>query len=264
MTSPIYRQADSRWGRLPYPRKPSTMASSACGCCSVVHCAMEQPKYATLTPKDARSFMAQYAVVGNGTKWVGMTKGLQHYGYTVKQPNIDKSMASAWTELNKGDRIGIILFRAGTKGGVRWTSGGHYVAFVGYKVKNGKHYFKTKDSGGRHHDGWYCYETQMKGLLRQIWIVKRKDPAIVNNKPYSKEFPEVTIKKGSTGEDVRRWQRFLNHVYGEVPKANPVAVDGKFGIKSDAWTGCFQVYCGITEDSIVGPNTRNHAKMFGV
>ena len=59
-----------------------------------------------------------------------------------------------------------------------WTAGGHYVAFTDYYVgKDGRHYFYTKDSGGRSHDsltnGYYSYERSMKGLIYQMWIVER-------------------------------------------------------------------------------------------
>ena len=82
----IYKQFDSRWGNLPYPVLPSTMASSGCGCCAVTHCAIERAKYATYTPKDVQPFMKQYAERGHGTYWVGITKGLEHYGLkNIKQ-----------------------------------------------------------------------------------------------------------------------------------------------------------------------------------
>lgn len=262
MTSPIYRQNDSRWSKIKYPKGKYNIGSSGCGCMAVLHCVIEQPKYANYKPKDIVGFMRQYATMGNGTKWVGIKKGLEHYGYKVKQLSAS-NMSSVWAELNKGNRIGVIRMVKGRRGGVTWTSSGHYIMFQGYKVKNGKHYFKIKDSG-RGNNGWFAYEDTMKGMFGPIWIAERKDPKIMTTKKYKGELPTTTLKLGSKGEEVKKWQRFLNHVYGEVPKANPVAVDGKFGIKSDAWTGCFQVYCGITEDSIVGPNTRNHAKMFGV
>jgi GH25 family lysozyme M1 (1,4-beta-N-acetylmuramidase) len=55
--------------------------------------------------------------------------------------------------------------------------GGHYVAFTDYYVKNGKHYFYTKDSGSRNRDsaknGYYTYEGSMKGLIYQMWIVEK-------------------------------------------------------------------------------------------
>lgn len=124
-----------------------------------------------------------FATKGNGTTWNGITKTLEHYGFEVKTPNISSSMTSAWKELNKGNRAGVLLFKKGTMGGITWTSGGHYVAFLDYKVQNGKHYFYTKDSGGRKNDGWHCYETTMKGLLPKIWIVEL--PEVKKGKYYT-------------------------------------------------------------------------------
>ena len=174
MRSTIFRQYDSRWGSLGYPTKAFSFADNGCGCCACAHIVIEKDKYKSYTPKTLRTYMVNqgFATKGNGTTWDGITKTLQHYGFAVKKPNIATSMKDAWAELNKGNRAGILLFSAGSRGGVTWTSGGHYVAFTAYKVVNGKHYFYTKDSGGRHNDGWHCYETTMRGLLPQIWIVE--------------------------------------------------------------------------------------------
>lgn len=179
MRSAIFRQYDSRWGSLKYPSSPYTMKSSGCGCCACTHLIIEQDKYKNYTPKDVRPYMVKqgFATKGNGTTWTGMTKTLEHYGYTVKRPNISTKMSDAWKELNKGGRAGILLLKKGTRAGITWTSGGHYVAFLDYKYEDGKHYFYTKDSGARHNDGWHCYETTMKGLLPQIWIVKLPEQA---------------------------------------------------------------------------------------
>ena len=83
MNPAIYRQGDSRWGSLPYPTKAYTFAHNGCGCCSVTHCAIENPKYANYTPADVRKYMVQFATKGHGTLWDGITKGLQNYGYNV-------------------------------------------------------------------------------------------------------------------------------------------------------------------------------------
>ena len=74
----IYRQADSRWGSLPYPTKAYSFAHNGCGCCAVTHCAIEIEKFKNYTPADVRKFMVQYATKGNGTKWVGITEGLKN------------------------------------------------------------------------------------------------------------------------------------------------------------------------------------------
>lgn len=170
MRSTIFRQYDSRWGSLAYPTSAYTFAKNGCGCCACTHLVIEKEAYKKYTPKTLRKYMVRkgYATKGYGTTHTGIKATLEHYGYSVKHPD---NMSDAWKELNKGNRGGILLFKAGSRGGVTWTSGGHYVAFTNYKVKNGKHYFYTKDSGARKNDGWHCYETHMMGLIKQIWIV---------------------------------------------------------------------------------------------
>lgn len=169
MNKNIYRQADSRWASLPYPVKSSSFGGNGCGCCACLHVMIELDQYKNWTPKDLRPYMVKqgFAIKNQGTLWAGITKTLQHYGFgVINHPN----MTSVWNTLkDRKYKFGVILFRGGSRGGVTWTTGGHYVAFVDYKVQNGKHYFYCKDSGGRHHDGWYCYETTMKGLIPQIW-----------------------------------------------------------------------------------------------
>ena len=133
MNKAIYRQADSRWGSLPYPTKAYSFAGNGCGCCACTHNIIEIPKYAKYTPKNVRPYMVAqgFATRGHGTTWDGITKTLEHYGFKVATPNIGSSMKGAWDLLNKKDapKQGVLLFRGGTKGGIRWTSGGHYVAF---------------------------------------------------------------------------------------------------------------------------------------
>lgn len=273
MNSKIYRQADSRWGNLPYPTKAYRFASNGCGCCSCTHNIIEIDKYKNYTPADVRPYMVSqgFATKGHGTTWAGITKTLQHYGFEVAHPDIGRSMASAWTILNKSGapKQGVLLFRKGVKGGVRWTSGGHYVAFLNYKVQNGKHYFYTKDSGGRHHDGWYCYETTMSGLLPQIWIVTKKPstpaptpkptpkPTPTPSKKYSGTIPSPTLKFKSKGDRVEHLQKFLNWYggYGLV-------VDGRFGKLTKNAVKIFQNKNGLKADGIYGPKTYAKAKTF--
>ena len=268
MNSKIYRQADSRWGSLPYPTKAYTFAHNGCGCCACTHCIIEIPKYANYTPADVRPYMVSqgFATKGHGTTWNGITKTLEHYGFKVSTPNISTTMTAAWNLLNKSGspKMGVLLFKAGVRGGVRWTSGGHYVAFLNYKVQNGKHYFYTKDSGGRHHDGWYCYETTMRGLLPKIWIITEKPntPAPAPTpKPakgtYTGTIPTPTIRKGSKGSNVQNLQKFLNW-YGGYG----LTVDGKAGSKTVAALKKFQSAESITADGIYGKKTQAKAQYY--
>ena len=270
MNKTIYRQADSRWGSLGYPTKKYSFAGNGCGCCACLHVLIEQDKYKNWTPKDLRPYMVDkgFATYGNGTTWNGIKLTLEHYGNTVINHS---TMSGLFDTLNARKKkglpcLGVILFRSGTKGGITWTAGGHYVAFTDYKVSNGKHYFYTKDSGGRCHDGWYCYETQMKGLIPQIWSALPKNvkassstttttttttPA-VTTQGYTGTFPSDTLKKGSKGTQVKYLQQFLNW-YGSYG----LVVDGDFGAKTDYAVKDFQKKEGLEVDGIVGIKTRN-------
>lgn len=214
MNKKIYRQADSRWGSLPYPTKQYSFAGNGCGCCACLHVIIELEKYKNWTPKELRPYMVDqgFATKGHGTTWSGITKTLQHYGFKVINHG---TMAGIFATLDARKKngqmcIGVILFRSGTKGGITWTAGGHYVAFVDYKTVNGRHYFYTKDSGGRHHDGWYCYETQMKGLIPQIWSAISADKAASDTPGKREETLKKLTADGIGGEQtVIAMQRFL-------------------------------------------------------
>ena len=273
----IYRQADSRWGSLPYPTKSYSFAHNACGCCSVTHCAMELENFKKITPADARKFMVQYATQGHGTKWVGITEGLKHYGYNVHWRQAD-SMSDIWKVLEKSVKKGVILFGS-SKGGskrITWTTGGHYIAFVDWKYQNGDYWFYLKDSGGRKHDGWYSYKQHMAGDVRQVWICtslkdgykfigsgsvtpSKSDSSTVKYVSYTGALPTKTIKKGSSGTNVTRWQNFLKWM------GYSLKVDGKFGGITLSKTIAAQRKFGFTGkdvDGIVGPNTLKKAKAY--
>lgn len=179
MNSTIYKQYNSPWASKPYPTKSSSFAGNGCGCCACTHLIIEQNKYKKTTPEPIRKYMVSqgFAVVNQGTTWSGITKTLQHYGYNVKHIGVNDPMSQAWKELDKGNRIGIILFLGGAgPDGTVWTAGGHYIAFTDYKKSGSNHKMFMKDSGGRNHDGWYTYEKSMKGRVYQMWIVEKLDP----------------------------------------------------------------------------------------
>lgn len=171
MRNKVFSQTDTRWARLPYPDKRYTIGTSGCGCCSVTNVIIEQSQFWEYTPKTVQPYMKQFAVPAQGTRWAGITKALAHYDFDVKNPQTMAELFKILNDLKKRHKrtMGILLFRGGSRGGITWTSSGHYVAFTAYKYKNKKHYFYTKDSGGRKHTGWFCYETQMKGLIVQCW-----------------------------------------------------------------------------------------------
>lgn len=259
MSFGTYRQYDSRWGRKNY-NGSSSYATAGCGptsCANILYAI--NPK---ITPVTTGNFMKShgYAIRNNGTAWNGIPACLKHFGaQDVRQ--VDK-MTDVFKLCSKG-YVGVFLFRKGTKGGVTWTTSGHYVAITGYKYQNKKHYFRTFDSGGRKHDGWYCYETQMKGLIPRIWLCKIPTPKPFKPLPkpsptFTGKLPAVAIKKGAKGDNVKLWQKFLNWYY----PAWKLTVDGKFGNHTDSATKMFQKNEGLTADGIVGAKTIAKAKTY--
>ena len=242
MNSALYKQADSRWGKKPYP-SGSTMSGCGCGCVACTHVVIEQNKYKNYTPENLRPWMVSqgFAIRGQGTTWNGITKTLEHYGYKVVHIGINDPMSKAWVELNKGNRIGVILFRSGkAPNGTVWTASGHYVAFTDYKVQNGLHYFYTKDSGGRNHDsakyGYYSYEKSMKGLVYQMWIVERIDISKVT------ETIKQTVSTATTSA---------------APKK--LTVDGKGGVATVKAT---QKFFGTKQDGVISGQKKANKKFY--
>lgn len=262
MSFGTYRQYDSRWGKKNY-NGSSSYATAACGptsCANILYAINSK-----ITPLTTGSFMQKngYAIRNNGTAWDGIPACLKHFGAEdVRQ--VDK-MTDVFSYCAKG-YVGVFLFRGGSRGGITWTTSGHYIAVTGYKVINGKHYFKTFDSGGRKHDGWYCYETQMKGLIPRIWlckIPKKTNPApktnTKTNTQYTGAMPSKTIKRGSKGAEVVKWQKYLKWMGYDLES------DGSFGkITEDKTKVCQKKlgFIGKDIDGIVGPNTIKKAKAY--
>jgi len=64
----------------------------------------------------------------------------------------------------------------------------------------------------------------------------------------------ATIKRGDTGDDVRRLQR----VFARNKSLGPDAVDGVFGPRTEQAVKDFQQANGLVEDGVVGPVTWSH------
>lgn len=250
MNKNIYRQYDSRWGNKAYPDKYSSFSGNGCGACSVLHCIIERWKYRNYTPNNIIDYLKQYAVSGCGTLHSGIPAALGHFGMTHIVEH-DK-MSEVWKELKEDNRVGIILFSAG-KGpdGTLWTSGGHYIAFTDYKIKNKKHYFYMKDSGTRKHDGWYCYETSMKGVIFKIWTCKV--PALTKPEKIAKTTLELVWKKGTKkskyqyngGRATVSFNTALNKVY---PNRSDWGTAPKIGASCDVAVGTVMRKSGVDKD----------------
>lgn len=282
MNNKIYKQYDSRWGSLPYPTKAYSFSGNGCGCCACLHVIIEQEAYKNWTPKELRPYMVNqgFATRGNGTTWSGITKTLQHYGNKVINHDTMNDIFKTLNTRKKNNQpcLGVILFKSGSRGGITWTSGGHYVAFTDYKVSGNKHYFYTKDSGGRNHDGWYCYETQMKGLIPQIWSAlptngQKVEPQKEEDKPITTDKLAVdgiagpatiraaqkffgTPQTGEFGGQLKRFKKYHNGFGGNV----------EYGKGGSALIYALQRYLKLSSpDGQLGPNTiKATQKMVGV
>lgn len=255
-----YKQADSRWGSKNY-NGSSSMATAGCGPTSVAMLA-----YAVdgkTNPWDVAKFMKSkgYAIRNNGTAWAGIPAAMKHFGLTdVKEINVSSSMTNVWKYLDKG-YCAVFLFRSGSRGGITWTTSGHYVAVTNYKVENGKHKLYTRDSGGRNHTGWYTYETQMKGLIPKVWVglAKKKEekPVPKPTGKYSGTIPKPTLKRGSSGIQVEYLQRFLNW-YLDIK----LKIDRDFGAATEEALEKFQVAEGLVKDGVYSTKSYNHANSY--
>lgn len=267
MNKTVYHQLDSKWSDLPYPTKNSTFGGNGCGCCACTHIAIEQPWKADYTPNTLRPWMVKkgFAVVNKGTLWSGIRDTLKYLGHSdVVWIHKEDPMSKAWKELNKGNRIGVLLVSDGkTPDGTYWTASGHYVAFLKYKVEKGKHWFYIKDSGGRNHTGWYAYETSLKGALPQMWIVKKIFTPTTKYRPsttYTAALPVKAVKKGCKNSTrVKRVQRFLNWCINAK-----LDVDGVAGEQTDRAIRIFQktwkkTY-GLSVDGVFGAGSIAAAK----
>ena len=261
----IYRQADKRWSSLAYPTKASSFGGNGCGACSILHCIIEMAKYKNWTPANVQPYMKQFAVKYQGTLWSGIPAAMKHYG--LKDVKNVGSMSALWKECAKGNRVGVLLFGS-SRGpdGTVWTTGGHYIAFIDYKYKNGQHWLYLKDSGGRRHDKWWSYEKSMRGDVRQVWVGRLPngheitDPFKDSLKKtgYTGELPTSTVgRKRGTTANVKKWQKFLNWWY-----KFGLSVDGDFGNNTESATKDFQAANGLGADGVAGPKTLAKAKTY--
>lgn len=280
MNPEIYRQYDNRWGDLPYPGWGAYLSDSGCGCLAVYHCAIELKKYAgSLTVPQCRDYMVQFATVDDGTLWSGITRGLEHYGFTAHWRESD-TMDDIFRELEDSCNCGVILFakkNAASYGpdGTLWTTIGHYIAFSDYKIENGEHKFYMKDSGPRRHDGWYSFEKSMRGCCKNVWICKstngqeRYNPDDPKPKPeptptptgdtYPGPYPEVKkyLEPGDRGENVIRLQNYLNWYTDGAFFKECGNADGVYGNNTLKYVNKMLTdFFGASEaDGLVGPKT---------
>lgn len=263
MNKTNFKQYDTRWAKLGYPKSPYFIKDCGCGEVSIANCIIEMEKYANQTPKTIQPYCVQFAAPnGNGTYFSGIPTMMKHYGMTeVKEHG---TLDSLWKELEKGNRVAIYLMgsRKGGSKAVHWTSSAHFVCSVAYKVENGKHYVYVKDSNSTSslRNGWISYEDNMRGDVSRVWSGRLyMEPKYYPTTPYSGTLPTASVKKGSTGANVKALQSFLNWCINAK-----LAVDGDFGSNTDTavrkWQTQYSKEYGIAVDGVFGAKSIKVAK----
>ena len=201
-----YKQYDTRWAKLGYPKSPYFIKDCGCGEVAICNVIIETSKYANETPKTIQPYCKQFAAPnGNGTYFSGIPKMMEHYGLTEVKEH--QTMAELWKELKKGGRVAIYLMgnRKGGSKGVHWTSSAHFVCSVDYKEKNGKHYVYVKDSNSTSssRNGFISYEENMRNDVSRVWSGKlpKSDPAPTPTKSIDEIAKEVIDGKWGNGDE---------------------------------------------------------------
>lgn len=268
MSFKTYKQYDSRWGSKNY-NGSSTMSMAGCGptaCATVI--SNHKPK---VTPIQTMKYMQEhgYAIRNNGTAWDGIPACMKWGG--LLQVKELPTMPDLWTYMQKKHACGVLLFRAGSKGGITWTTAGHFVAFTAMKVKNGKHYLWTRDPGGRDHDGWYCYETQMQGLIVKVWAGISNPPKPTKLERIHAVAKQCSWPKGTPrskagypeGHAKQAYKAALNKAY---PHRGGWRHQTRVGASCDVFVGTVVRASGVDKmfprgcDDILGYMQRDHAK----
>lgn len=262
-----YKQYDSRWGSKNY-NGSSSMAAAGCGptSCATLGSGINSK----ITPINTMKYMQKndYAIRNNGTAWAGIPACLKWLGF--EDVHEVSTMDALWKVMAKGYKC-VILFRGGSRGGITWTTAGHYVPATAYKEVNGKHYLWMRDPGPRNKTGWYCYETQMRGLIVKVWVGKppqekptKLDKLVDTALKCAWERGTPRSKKGyPEGHAKKNYKKALNAAY---PDRSGWRDQTKKGASCDVFVGTVVRASGVDKkfprgcDDILSYMKTDHAK----
>ena len=263
MNNTNYKQYDTRWASLGYPKKPWYIKDCGCGEVSICNCIIEMDKYASQTPKTIQPYCVQFAAPnGNGTYFSGIPKMMEHYGMTeVKEHG---TMPALFAELAKGNRVAILLMgnRKGGSKGVHWTSSAHFVACTGYKKSGDKDmlYIKDCNSTSTLRNGWMAYTENLRGDISRVWSGKLNG-ALYKDTPIYDDAPLAVDGVGGINT-VRHLQKFLGvtmtdgiTIRQDLQKYVPALTAYEYGSGSPT-VKAMQRWLGLSDpDGLWGANT---------
>lgn len=229
-----YKQYDTRWAKLGYPKSPFFIRDCGCGEVAICNVMVKSFRWRNETPKTIQPYCKQFAAPnGDGTYFSGIPKMLEHYDFTEVMEH--QTMGPLWKELKKDKRVAIYLMGShdGGSKGVHWTSGGHFVCSTDYKYENGKHMVYVKDSysDSSLRNGWISYEDNMKGDVLRVWSAKC--PKLTNNEKLAKQgykFAYHSSKDKNArypgGKPKPAYEKALDKLFGKKRSWHPSAKVG--------------------------------------
>lgn len=268
MNSTCYKQYDTRWASLPYPKKPWLIKNCGCGEVSICNAIIDMKQYANETPKTIQPYMKQFAESrGNGTYHYGIPTAMKHFGMTEVAEHA--TMSKLWAELRKGNRDAVLLMgsrSAGSKG-VKWTGCGHFVEVSGYKEEGGKHWVYVKDSASTssYRNGWITYEDNIRGACLKCWSGKLNGSLSTATAPTAVATPDGKLTIDGIGgiSTVKAMQKFFGTtVDGVISGQNqslakwyPALKSVKYAKGGSPCIKNMQRWLGIKQDEIWGKGT---------
>ena len=267
MNKTSYLQTEGKWAPLGYPKSPHVIRNCGCGEVAITNILVEMLQYVNYDPATIQPYMKQYAEAhGNGTYHYGIPAAMKHYGLTEVEEHPD--MKSLWKELEKGDRVAVYLMGSRDAGSkkVHWTGSGHFVASVGYKKVNGKHYVYMKDSASRSslRTGWITYEENIRGACLRVWTGKISGKAADISEPQTKSTEESLTVDGIGGPaTIKATQKFFKtetdgYLSGQNKKQMqfyPSLTAVKFGKGGSVCVKALQKWLGVKQDGELGKGT---------
>lgn len=264
MNKTNFKQYDTRWAKLGYPKSPYFIKNCGCGEVAVANCIIEMQKHANQTPKTIWSYCKQFAAPnGNGTYFSGIPKMMAHYGMTEVKEHA--TMDALFNEMNKGDRVAILLMgsRAGGSKRVHWTSSAHFVAATKFRKVNGKCelYIKDSNSASSARNGWLEYTESLKGDVSRVWSGKLNG-ALYAETPI-KDDAKLAVDGVGGVNTVRHLQKYLGvtmtdgiTIREDLQKYVPALIAYEYGNDGSPTVKALQKWLGLKDpDGLWGPNT---------
>ena len=263
MNSTSYLQGDSRWGGLPYPKKPCYIRNVGCGEVSIANVLIEMEQYINYTPATIQPYCKQYGAPNcDGTYLSGICKMLKHYG--LEEVKECATMPELWREFQKGDRVAVLLMGSRPAGSkkIHWTSGGHFIAATAFELKDGKHYLYIKDpwTASKQRNGWLSYEESLKGDVVGVYVGK-----LVQKTPTPTPQGKLAVDGIGGTNTIKATQKYFGvtqdgYLGDQLKKLNvyyPSITAVKYGNgKSGSQTvKALQKWLGLTKDGIIGRGT---------